>query len=129
MNNVNDQILRISNNGNVGVGLSVPEERLDVRGNIKASGNLDISGTIINPERLPMFLLNGWTNYGETYGNATFYKDKQSVVRLSGLVKNGGSPVTTQLSPSLRPATDLIFTGDWVLALPVWILKPTAMCN
>ena len=127
ISNFNAPLLRIENNGNVGMGVMAPAERLDVKGNIKASGNLvtggniqggniqatgnlNIGGLIAVPAPQTFFLINSWTNYGETYGNATYYKDKQSVVRLSGLVRNGTSPLIAQLPPGHRPAKDLIFT-------------------
>lgn len=128
MNNVNDQLIRIGENGNLGLGVSVPTERLEVNGNIKANGslttngnittvgsimtfgNLDISGFITQLPPDNFMLLNGWQNYGETYGNANFSIDKQKVVRLSGLVKNGTGAIIAQLPLGCRPSTDLIFT-------------------
>ena len=134
MDNVNDQYLRIGDNGNLGVGVSLPTEKLDVRGNVKVSGNLstqgdlttqgnltivggittfgnlEINGYITQTDATDLFLVYGWQNYGETYGNALYAKDKQRVVRLSGLVKNGANPIIAQLPSGFRPATDLIFT-------------------
>lgn len=40
--------LRILNNGNVGIGTTSPTERLDVSGNIKASGNINATSITIN---------------------------------------------------------------------------------
>ena len=40
--------LRILNNGNVGIGNTSPTERLDVSGNIKASGNINATSITIN---------------------------------------------------------------------------------
>jgi hypothetical protein len=40
--------LRILNNGNVGIGNTSPAERLDVSGNIKASGNINATSITIN---------------------------------------------------------------------------------
>lgn len=70
-----------------------PLERLDIRGNVKATGNLvaggnlEINGYITQTNTNDMNLFYNWQNYGETYGNALYAKDKQRVVRLSGLVK------------------------------------------
>ena len=134
MDNVNDQYLRIGDTGNLGVGVSLPTEKLEVRGNVKVSGslttqgdlttqgnlttvggittfgNLEINGFITQTNSTDMYLLNGWQNYGETYGNALYSMDKLRVVRLSGLVKNGTSPIIAQLPNGWRPHTDLIFT-------------------
>ena len=116
MNNANEQLLRIGDNGYVGMGIPAPTERLDIRGNVKttgnlvAGGNLEINGYITQTNTSDMILYYNWQNYGETYGNALYAKDKQRVVRLSGLVKNGTTNLITQLPFGYRPVTDQIFT-------------------
>lgn len=134
VDNVNDQLLRIGENGNVGLGVSLPTERLDVKGNVKVSGNvstqgnltiqgsltatgsmstsgsLNIAGFLTQNPPQNLSLVNSWQNFGESYGNAKIFLDKQKAVRLSGLVKNGTGAIISQLPTGYRPDTDLIFT-------------------
>lgn len=59
--------------------------KIDMQG-----GNIENVGQLIGDdfERTPS-LQNGWVPYGSPYGPATYYKDAQGFVHLSGLVKGG----------------------------------------
>jgi hypothetical protein len=59
--------------------------------------------------------VNSWSNYGFGYEGAGFYKDRESRVHLSGLIKGG--IITTgillfQLPATARPAARLMFTVE-----------------
>ncbi len=88
----------------VGIGTDNPSEKLELAGNLK------LSGTILTESLQSFFLINNWVNYGAGFGIATYYRDKQNIIRLAGLVKNGTSPVVATLPPAYRPAAELIFT-------------------
>ncbi len=90
--------------GFVGIGTDAPAEKLEI------NGNLRLSGTIVNDNPQSFALINNWVNYGAGFGNATYYKDKQNIVRLAGLVKNGTTGVIATLPPACRPAAEQIFT-------------------
>lgn len=76
--------LRITSEGNVGIGTSSLSEKLEVNGNLK------VSGKIIQEDWAQASLINGWENYGDPYNPAGYFLDKIGVVHLRGLVKNGG---------------------------------------
>jgi hypothetical protein len=97
--------LTILKNGFMGIRKQVPTQALDVNGNIL------VSGTIINESYTDATLQNGWVNFGSTYGNAQYYKDKENRVHLRGLVANGifGVPIFN-LPSGYRPFNQLIFT-------------------
>ncbi len=95
-------------NGNFRVGSSViaPSEKLEVDGNVK------INGTMINEAVQNPTLAANWSNYGSTFEVAGYYKDKENLVHLSGLVQNninGPGSVIFTLPPNYRPAGDKIF--------------------
>jgi len=74
----------VDENGNVGIGVISPVERLDIDGNIK------LSGVIVQEDwKLPV-LTNGWINFGSGYSTVGYMKDKEGFVHLKGLVKGGG---------------------------------------
>ncbi|MBL7746368.1 MAG: hypothetical protein JNM19_02975 [Chitinophagaceae bacterium] len=57
-------------------------------------------------------LLNGWTNHGGGFANAGYWKDKEGMVHIQGLIKNGNITTSTILfilPAAYRPATRLIF--------------------
>jgi hypothetical protein len=75
--------LTVSTAGNVGIGTTSPSAALDVNGSVNISGSLNVEAWIA-----PTFQ-NSWVNYGSGYETAGYYKDKQGVIHLKGLVKNG----------------------------------------
>ena len=90
---------------NVGIGLHTPTERLHVNGNIRVDGNI-IQNSIINAT-----LNTGWTNLGNQFETAGFYKGKDGRVYLQGtVVKNAGSGIVVfSLPVGYRPAKELRF--------------------
>jgi hypothetical protein len=55
---------------------------------------------------------NAWVNFGSTYEVVSFYKDKEGIVRLQGLMKNGSTVAYSAifvLPLGYRPAGTLIF--------------------
>lgn len=70
-------------NGNVGIGTLTPAQRLHVNGNIA------LDGTIVQEAWIAPTLLNGWVNYGGGYNPAGYFRDKEGIVHLRGLVRSG----------------------------------------
>jgi hypothetical protein len=70
----------------------------DVHFHYNTSKKLTIkNGEIVNEARIAPSLLNGWVNYGGNYLPASYWKDKNGVVHLSGLIKNGTTAAGTTL--------------------------------
>jgi hypothetical protein len=97
--------LTVKPSGNVGVGTTTPTQKLDVQGNINVSGN------IINEAWIPPSLNTGWTNLdGANFATIGYYKDKQEVVHLRGVINyNAALPgigtVIFTLPPGYRSST------------------------
>lgn len=68
--------------------------------------DVDLLGELLQENKITPTLLNGWQDYGTAYESANYWKDKCSVVHLSGMVKGGsitdGSVIFT-LPPGYRP--------------------------
>jgi hypothetical protein len=82
------------------------------------NGNISLEGTIQSEPFIAPTLINGFTNYGNGFSTAAYFKDKLGQVHLRGLVNNAGSPVGLilfTLPAGYRPSTSgtLIFmTGN-----------------
>jgi hypothetical protein len=72
---------------------------------LEVNGNIKISGKITQEDWIPASLINGWVNYGDPFNPASYFADKNGVVHLRGLVKNGviGAPIFN-LPVGYRPA-------------------------
>jgi hypothetical protein len=78
---------------------------------IKDDGNVTIAGKILNEAWQTPTLLNTWVNYGPGFNTPQYYIDKESVVHLKGLVKNGAvGTVIFTLPVGYRPTEQYIFT-------------------
>ena len=85
-----------ANTGRVGIGSADPEEMLHVKGNIALNGNITLSGAIIQENWIAPTFLNGWLNYGFEFNPAGYYRDRQGMVHLRGLVKRNVPAVSGQ---------------------------------
>jgi hypothetical protein len=67
----------------------VPDHWIFVAGLNSDDGRIKLgTGQIIDYWRNPVFE-NGWTNYGDIWETAGYYKDGNNMVHLKGLIKNG----------------------------------------
>jgi hypothetical protein len=109
--------LVVKNEGMVGIGTSNPASLLDVAGNLNVSGNITLGGTFnyngsfVNESPISLPMSNGWVNYGSGFQGATYYKDRNGIVHLEGLIKNGTSNVIAVLPAGYRPGAAQIFIG------------------
>ncbi len=89
----------IDSTGSIGIGTNSPTARLEVRG----------GETILEQEdwQIPT-LLGGWSNTGDPFAPAGYYKDSMGIVHLRGRVENGVLDVFN-LPPGYRPAFNRIF--------------------
>ena len=71
-------------------------------------GAIDDVGDIPEAVHAPTFA-TGWSNFGGTYSNAGYYKDRDRVY-LRGAVKNGGTGTSTifNLPAGYRPPADVV---------------------
>jgi hypothetical protein len=59
--------------------------------------DLEVSGQLINESRIAPSLQNGWANYGGAYTPAGYWKDKNGIVHLTGLIQGGTTTSSTIL--------------------------------
>jgi hypothetical protein len=83
---------------------------------IKGNGDVNITGKINNEAFIAPTLLNSWVNYDvpNGYAAAGYYKDKENLVHLRGLIKDGNSAASTilfTLPVGYRPSTIQIFAA------------------
>lgn len=86
------------NAGKIGYGTFTPGA-LDITGagntvatrriKLFAEGGLEISGQIVQQTAQTAVLLNGWSNFGGAYTTAGYWKDKEGLVHLQGLITGG----------------------------------------
>jgi hypothetical protein len=93
--------------GDVGIGVTSPAAKLDVGGNLKIQGDITVTGKI--PSMTEVHITNtqmsdGWINYDQGFAPFSYYKDKEGVVRLSGLIKNGTGPDILESGGFVLPA-------------------------
>ncbi|MBL7723604.1 MAG: hypothetical protein JNK27_05620 [Chitinophagaceae bacterium] len=94
-----------------------------LNGNAKVTGYTNLQDTVYivkqikqDTETAPV-LQNSWINYGLGFADAKYYKDKEGVVHLKGLIKNGtitSNTILFTLPAGYRPSTSgqLIFSVD-----------------
>src|SRR5262245_12532840 len=86
-----------ANTGRVGIGTADPNEILHVIGNIALSGNVTMSGAIVQENWIAPPLLNGWVNFGSGFNPAGYFRDKQGIVHVRDMLKKtDGSLVREQ---------------------------------
>ena len=51
--------------------------------------DVDLTGELLQENKIAPTLLNNWQNYGAAYDSASYWKDKCNVVHISGVVKGG----------------------------------------
>lgn len=77
--------------------------------------NLGTDGIINQETWIEPTLQNGWVNYGIGWAIAGYYKDKQGMVHVKGMLKSGtvgSSYAVFTLPVGYRPAEGLIFTAQ-----------------
>jgi len=88
-----------------GIALGKVAEKENV---VEIALDVEISGRLIQEDKIAPTLLNNWQNYGAAYEVATYWKDKCNVVHISGMVKGGtvadGTVIFT-LPAGYRPRT------------------------
>lgn len=65
--------------------------------NMEIAMDVDLTGELLQENRQAATLLNGWVNYGGGYESATYWKDKNNVVHVSGFIKSGSTSAETVL--------------------------------
>lgn len=91
--------------------------RLNILTNTRVGGKLSVSdtlfATIIAQESVqPAALQNGWVNHGGGFADAGYWKDREGVVHLQGLIRSGTTDLSTvlfTLPPAYRPSARHIF--------------------
>lgn len=56
---------------------------------VNEDGSIYTSGGIVNEARKAPTLLNNWANYGDGFTPASYWKDANGVVHITGLIRNG----------------------------------------
>lgn len=94
---------------NIGIGNPLPTEKLDITGNIK------LSGAIINESPIDVVFQSNWSNGTESYigGSVRYYKDKENRVHLSGGAERHVGPGNTIfiLPVGYRPSDTVFVSG------------------
>ncbi|UOE58060.1 discoidin domain-containing protein [Cytobacillus oceanisediminis] len=79
----------------------------------RMSGNMYLQGLIENENMKSLSLFNGWVNYSSQYQGAAYWKDKNGVVYVTGLIKSGSITAGTiigSLPAGYRPGNREIFS-------------------
>ena len=80
---------------------------------VNEDGSVYTSGGIVNETRKAPTLLNSWDNYGGGFTPASYWKDANGVVHLTGLIRNGTTVKDTvlfNLPAGYRPFNQEILT-------------------
>lgn len=80
---------------------------------LSGSAGVAISPTsITNPAKIAVTYQNSWVDWGAPYQGARYWRDKNGVVHIDGLIKSGSVTATATiftLPAGYRPAANLIF--------------------
>ena len=87
----------VDNDGNVGIGTTSLED-------VTSDADITITGTIYQEDWKTPDLLNGWMRHGVDYNPAGYFRDKNGIVHLRGLVINGSSEIIFILPLGYRPS-------------------------
>ena len=95
------------------------EDSINTSGSVNASslsisGSIYVDGEIVNEAYITPSLQNGWTNFSTSggYQGASYWKDKNGMVHLTGLIKGGtttNATVLFTLPVGYRPSAQQIF--------------------
>lgn len=89
--------------------------RSGVDGLVKSNKlRLNLNGELQNENPKAATLLNGWKNYGSVYSPVSYWKDKNGIVHLNGLIN--GTAATNRIMFTLpldyRPSYNIIYTCE-----------------
>ena len=118
------ELMKIGNINGLTIQTAVTmSSNLTTNGNVTVGGNATVGGTMtVNGEiyaepfnAADLTVTNNFTNYGNGYATAAFFKDKMGMVHLRGLVNRGSSHnllIIFTLPPGYRPSTSgkLLYT-------------------
>ena len=126
---INNEIVRIDNSGNVGIGTTSPSEKLDVSGNTKISGSLNI-GNILGNTPIGNLgfdssgnVVTGTTGLvsdiyvsGGTYtaGTATFTNTTGGTFNVSGFISGDTNIANTDLALTFNRSIDM---NGWLFGM------------
>lgn len=74
--------------------------------------DIELTGALIQEQKQTPELLNGWANFSTDYEPASYWKDKNGIVHISGVIKDGvieNGTVLFQLPENYRPDKQEIF--------------------
>ncbi len=67
-----------------------------------------------SPTKYPCTLQNGWVNYGNGYGNLSYWKNSEGLVTIEGMISGGTitpNTVITQLPVGYRPVSTVMISS------------------
>jgi len=71
---------------------------------VNDGGIISLSHTIEQQSWVAPTLLNSWANYGSPHNTAGYFRDKNGIVHLKGVVKDGAANAIFTLPTGYRPA-------------------------
>jgi|GEM_PF-1856248 len=99
--------LYIDNIGNVAVGTAPAS---DIAGT--TAGDLTVAGSIVQDAWIVPGMTNGWITYDATFNPPAYFRDKNGIVHLRGMIKNGTiNTAAFNLPAGYRPAYRELFVS------------------